>query len=144
MPWRKGRRIGFLLATHEKGNGMNPADWGGTPLANGAVRGFLAAVIVGFLYAIYGWQSGQPLDQAVAAGMVPMLLALLSLLGYGIVDQNRANNGVVIASDVPVQIESNIQVAGDTAHGGATPNRRSAQEVAADWNRRYALDRHDR
>jgi hypothetical protein len=84
----------------------NPINWGATPLANGAVRGFLAAIVTGILYAIYEWQKGVPLEQAVGAGAVPMLLMFLSLLGYGVADQSRANTGTVIASDVPVQLEA--------------------------------------
>jgi hypothetical protein len=59
----------------------NPVNWGETPLANSAVRGIIAAIITGVLYAIYGYQDGNPLDQSIMAGAIPMLLMFLGMLG---------------------------------------------------------------
>jgi hypothetical protein len=100
---------------------MNPLDWGNSPFSNGAVRGFFAALITGILYALYEMQKGVAWEQAVVAGAIPMLLAFLSLLGFGAVDQNRANQNIINASDVPVAATAKIQ--------GQSP-----QMVADQWN----------
>lgn len=120
----------------------NPINWGATPLANGAVRGFLAAIVTGILYAIYEWQKGVPVEQAVSAGAVPMLLMFLSLLGYGVADQSRATTGTVIASDVPVQLEAkeyatqSSQMA-DTPGGMMRAPKKSAADIAQELTTKY-------
>jgi hypothetical protein len=100
----------------------NPIDWGGSPFANAAVRGFIAAIITGILYALYELQSGAMIEEAAVAGAIPALIALLALLGYGGYDQKRAADGKVIASDVPVQIKAKAE-------------RRNPTVVAGDWPR---------
>lgn len=97
------------------------ADWGGTPFANALVRGFVAAIILGALMTSKAyWWDGDTVNQAVGEGVIPALGAILTLLGYGVVDQNRANSGVVNTSDVPIQVAARKQ-------------RRKASSVAADF-----------
>jgi hypothetical protein len=83
------------------------ADWGGTPLANATIRGLVAAIILGLLIGAKAyWFDAETVEQAIGKGIIPALAAILALLGYGAIDQKRANDGKVNASDVPVQIEA--------------------------------------
>lgn len=109
---------------------MNPVDWGNTPLANGAVRGVLAALLFGVVAGIARLQQGFTVEDAVITGAAVALPAFLALLGYGGVDQNRANTGVVNPADVPVQIQAKTAVFGDMAPGAG----RSAQSIAQAWS----------
>jgi hypothetical protein len=97
----------------------NPINWGGTPLANAAIRGFIAALVTGVLTFLYRLQAADTLEQAAIAGTIPALLALLTLLGYGASDQQRVADRKVLPSDVPVQVAAKreglepVVVAGD-------------------------------
>lgn len=119
---------------------MNPVDWGNTPLANGAVRGVLAALLFGVIAGIARLQQGFTVQDAAITGAAVALPAFLALLGYGSVDQNRANQGVVNPADVPVQIESRLPVMGDSGllrRGEVTgrPAKRDAKTIAREWTR---------
>ena len=85
----------------------NPIDWGNTPMAVALVRGVIAAILTGALASVVALQQpGLDQNQAILMGVAAGIPSLLALLGYGASDQNRANNGVVIAADVPVQVEA--------------------------------------
>lgn len=80
---------------------MNPLDWGNSPIAVGLTRGIISAIIGGAI-AYYGAQlAGTPEETARLMGYVAGLTPLGALFALGLSDQNRANNGVVIAGDVP-------------------------------------------
>jgi hypothetical protein len=59
----------------------NPINWGQTPLANAAVRGFIAAVITGFLTFLYRLQAADTMEQAAVAGAIPALLESIDRYG---------------------------------------------------------------
>jgi hypothetical protein len=123
----------------------NPVNWGETPLANSAVRGIIAAIITGVLYAIYGYQDGNPLDQSIMAGAIPMLLMFLGMLGYGVADSDRAQKGVVNAADVPVQIDAKIEREAPVVGGVADRVfARSPQQIAEEETRRNKEQLHVR
>ena len=89
---------------------MNPIDWGNSPMAVGLIRGVLGALLTGVLYGLKAYvYDGVTWQQAVGQGSIPAVTALLVLLGYGAVDQNRANIGKVNPGDVPVAIAARTQ-----------------------------------
>ncbi len=123
----------------------NPADWGGTPLANSAVRGVLSILFTGILYSLYAWQKGIPWQGAVVEGAIPMLLMFIAFLGGGVMDQNRAKTGVVNPADVPVQIETKLEPQTKAAMADM-PNLgpvRTAQQMAKDWTLAYKAELND-
>lgn len=80
----------------------NPLDWGNSPLAVGLSRGIAAAIVAG-LIAYFGAQlAGTPEETARMIGYVAALTPMGALFSLGAYDQNRANNGVVQAGDVPI------------------------------------------
>lgn len=89
----------------------NPIDWGESPIAVSLVRGVIAAVLVGASSYLVASMGGSPDDVALKIGMSSAIPSLLVLLGYGASDQNRANNDIVIAGDVPEAAEG-VRVTG--------------------------------
>lgn len=81
---------------------MNPIDWGSSPIAVGLIRGVIAAILITLYFTIQGRSSGMEWEPALYDGAQWGIPVLLALLGYGIADQNRANNGIAIQGDVPV------------------------------------------
>jgi hypothetical protein len=90
---------------------MNPIDWGGSPIAVSLIRGIIGAIIAGALAYIAALQTGLPEDQARLVGIAAGLAPLGTLVAFGASDQNRANNNVVIAGDVP-EAAPNVRVTG--------------------------------
>lgn len=87
----------------------NPIDWGNTPITVSLVRGIIAAILVGATAGLISSLTGNPNDQAIKEGIVAGIPTLLVLLGYGASDQNRANTGVAIAGDAPVQSVAHVK-----------------------------------
>jgi hypothetical protein len=83
-------------------------DWGQTPIANALVRGIVAALLSGVLAGVIRLQMGAILNEAILTGVAVAIPPLVSLTGFGLADQSRADRGKVIASDVPVQIQSRV------------------------------------
>lgn len=80
---------------------MNPIDWGGSPIVVSLIRGIIGAGVAGGLAYIGALQAGLPEQQARLTGVAAFLAPLGTLLAFGVSDQNRANNNIVIAGDVP-------------------------------------------
>jgi hypothetical protein len=123
----------------------NPINWGGTPLENSAVRGIIAVVLFGILKSLFNVQQGGTIEDAAVEGFIWAIPAFLAMLGFGFTDQDRANKGVVITSDVPAQLEAKIGTPTDTVladRAGARPRKPSivAQEMTERFKK--ALHRH--
>lgn len=89
---------------------MSLTSWGNSPMTVGLIRGIVVAILVGALAALKAYYNdGVVLDQAIGQGLIPAVISLLALLGYGAADQARVGAGKVNAGDVPVAIEANIK-----------------------------------
>ena len=80
-------------------------DWGGQPIWVGLIRGVVGAIIAGLLAYFIAKGVGNSEEMARNIGAVAVLTPLGALFTYGVYDQSRANNNIVISGDVPEAAE---------------------------------------
>jgi hypothetical protein len=125
------------VLNRQRRNVVNPVDWGNTPLSNAAARGFIAALLISAGVVAGKLLTGADMEEAVLTGITAGTPLLVGLLGFGAMDQNRANTGVVIAGDVPVFIEAEWEEkhkgSRDVGPGDKPVVPRTTEQVAAAW-----------